>query len=80
MEVARDIAKLETVRRGQRQDDIVFGRRRLQFEIEFAAEALAQSQSPGAIEPAAERRMNDELHAARFVEEPLEDDHILRRH
>ena len=79
MEVTRDVAKLETVRRGQRQHDIVFGRRRLQLEIEFAAEALAQSQTPGPIEAAAERAMNDELHAARFIEEPLEDDRVLRR-
>ena len=79
MEIARDVAKLETVRRGQRQHDIVLGRRRLQLEIEFAAEALAQGQAPGAIEAAAERRMDDELHAARLVEEALEDDRLLRR-
>ena len=79
MEVTRDVAKLEAVRGGQRQHDIVFGRRRLQLEIEFAAKALAQRQSPGAIEAAAEGAMNDELHAARFVEEPLEDDRVLRR-
>ena len=56
MEVARDVAKLEAVRGGERQHDIVFGRRGLQLEIEFAAKALAQRQTPGSIEAAAERR------------------------
>ena len=55
MEVTRDVAELESCARGQRQHDIVFGRRRLQLEIELAAEALAQRQAPGAIDPAAER-------------------------
>ena len=79
MEVARDLAKLEAVGAGERQYDIVLGRRRLQFEVELAAKALAQRQAPGPIEAAAERRVNDELHAARFVEEALEHDRVLSR-
>ena len=43
MEVTRNIAKLETVRGRERQNDIVLGRRGLQLEIELATEALAQS-------------------------------------
>ena len=66
------------MRRGQRQDDGVFRRRRLQFEIEFAAEALAQGQAPGAVDAAAERGVDDKLHAARLVEEALEHDGVLR--
>ena len=46
----------------------------LQFEIEAAAEPLAQRQAPGPIDPRAQRRMDHQLHAARLVEEPLEDD------
>ena len=79
MKVTRDVAELEAVRGRQRQHDIVLGRRRLQLEVELAAETLAQRQSPGSIDAAAERRVDDELHAARFVEEPLEDDRVLRR-
>ena len=79
MEVAGDVAELETVRRGQRQHDVVLGRRRLQLEIELAAKALAQREAPGPIDAAAERRMDDELHAARLVEEALEHDRVLRR-
>ena len=58
MEVTRDVAKLEAVRGGQRQHDIVFGRRGLQLEIEFAAKALAKRKTPGSIQAAAEGRVN----------------------
>ena len=75
----RDLGQFEAVRRGQRQHDVVLGRRRLQFEVELAAEALAQRQAPGAIDPAAERRMDHQLHAAGFVEEAFEHDRVLRR-
>ena len=59
--------------------DAVFRRRRLQLEIELAAEALAQREPPRAIDAAAERRVDHELHAARFIEEALEHDGVLRR-
>ena len=64
---------------GQRENNIVLRRRRLQLEIEFAAKALAQRQSPGAVDAAAVGRMDDELHAADLVEEALEHDCVLRR-
>ena len=51
----------------------VVGGRRLQLEVEAAAEALAQRQAPGAVDAPAERRVDDELHAARLVEEALGD-------
>ncbi len=52
------------MRLAQRQHDGVVGRRRLQLEVELRAEPLAQRQTPGAVETAAERRMDDQLHAA----------------
>src|SRR6185312_3635938 len=64
----------------QRQDDVVLGRGGLQFEIELAAEALAQRQAPGAVEPPAERRMHDKLLPAGLVEKAFEHDAVLRRH
>ena len=70
----------EAVLRAEREQDAVVGRRRLQLEVEGAAEALAQRHAPGAVDAAAERRVDDELHAARLVEEPLGDDARLRRH
>ena len=53
--------------------------RRLQFKIERAAKTFAQRQSPGAIQPRAERRMNDQLHPAGFVEESFHHEFLLRR-
>ena len=79
MEIVRDVAELEAVRRRQRQHDIVFRCGGLQLEVELAAEPLAQGEAPGAVDAAAERRMDDELHAARFVEEAFEHDAVLRR-
>ena len=79
MQIADHLIEREAVRFGQRDDDVVFGRGRLELEIELAAEALAQRQSPGAIDPAAIGRMDDELHAARLVEEAFEHDRVLRR-
>src|SRR5208283_5887170 len=54
--------------------------RRLQLKIELAAIALTQRQAPGAVDAAAKRRMDDELHAAGLVEEALQHHRILRRH
>ena len=50
------------------------GRGGLQLEVEAAAKSLAQRQSPGSIDPRPERRVDHQLHSARLVEEPLEDD------
>ncbi len=63
---------------GERNDDAVVGGRGLQFEIEGAAEALAQRQSPGAVDAGAEGGVENELHAAGLVEESL-GDHAARR-
>src|SRR3979490_2890074 len=60
----------------ERQHDVIFGRGGLQFEIERPAETLAQGQSPRTIHAAAEGGMNDQLHAAGFVEETLENDRV----
>ena len=65
---------------GQREDEAVVGRRGLQFEIERAAELLAQREAPRAIDARAEGRVQDQLHAAAFVEEALGDDRVVGRH
>ena len=78
MQIARGLRELEAMRVGQRQHDVIFGRCGLQFEVERSAEPLAQGQTPGAIDAAAEGRMNDQLHAAGLVEESLENDRIKR--
>ena len=56
--------------------DVVLGRRGLKLEVELAAEALAQRQAPGAVDAAAIRRVDDQLHAAGFVEKALEDQRL----
>ena len=63
--------------RTERNHDRVIGRCGLQLEIERTAKAFSQCQTPGAIDPAAERRMQNELHSARFIEEALQDQRLL---
>ena len=70
----------KTVRGTKRKDNRVFGRCSLQLKIELAAKTFAQRQTPGAIQPAAKRRMHDQLHAAAIVEETFEHEIVLRRH
>ena len=73
------LSSLETVRLAQRQHDRVLRGGRLQLEVERAAEALAQGEPEGAVDPCTERRVDDELHSAGFVEEALEHQRIDRR-
>ena len=71
-EVAGDLVEREAVGFAEREHDRVLGRRRLELEVELPAEALAQRQTPGPVEAAAEPGVDDELHSAALVEEPLE--------
>src|SRR5205085_7599842 len=52
----------------------------LQLQIETAAEALTQCESPGAIESAAEWRVNHDMRAAVFVKKSFDNDLLLRGH
>ena len=79
MQVTRYLDQRKAVAGRQRQDDGILGRRRLQFKIEGAAKAFAQSQAPGLVDAAAERRVHDQLRAAGFIEEALEDNLRARR-
>src|SRR5262245_58587045 len=78
-EIPRYIGEVEAVRGGERQDDVILRCRRLELEIELAAEAFAQSEPPGAVDAAAIGRMDHELHAARLVEEALKNESLERR-
>ena len=64
----------------ERQHDAVIGSCGLQLKIERPAEAFAQRESPSAIDARAKRRVNHQLHAARFVKKSLRDDGLLRGH
>jgi hypothetical protein len=73
-EEVKDVAEREAVLLGEGDVDAVVGGGGLQLEVEAAAEAFAQGESPGFVEAAAEGRMEDELHAAALIEEALGDD------
>ena len=62
--------------RTERQQNRIFSRRRLQFEVELAAEPFAQGKPPGLVDPAAEGSVQHQLHAAGFIEEALEDQRL----
>ncbi len=59
---------------GQRDDDAIVGGGRLELEVEGPAEALAQGQAPGTVDPRAKRGVEHELHAPGLVEEAFRDD------
>src|SRR5271169_6784784 len=79
MEKMKDISERETMLFTERDIQTVVGASRLELKIEGAAETLAKGEPPGFVDAAAERSMDDELHAAAFVEETLGDDRALRR-
>ena len=74
---SKDIGQREAVLLGERDVDAVVGCGGLQFEVERAAEALAEREAPGFVDAAAEGGVDDELHAAAFVEEALGDDGLF---
>ena len=78
MEVSEDVRERERVLRSERQQQRVLCRGSLQLEIELPAKALAEREAPRFVDPAAERRMEDELHAAGLVEKALEHERLLR--
>ncbi len=80
IEEMKNIGQRKAVLLGQRDVQAVVGGGGLQFEIEAAAEALAQRQAPGFVDASAEGSVDHQLHAAAFIEEALGDDGVLRRH
>src|SRR5207253_5689733 len=74
MEIAEHVLERKRVRRVERKDEALFGRGCLQLEVETLAELLPERQPPRLVDAAAERRVEDELHAARFVEEAFQCD------
>ena len=63
---------------GERDIQAVVCGRCLQLEIEAAAEALAQRQSPGFVDPRSKRCVDNQLHASTFIEEAFGNDGALR--
>ena len=77
-EEVENVGERKTVLFAERNVEAVVGGGGLQFKIEGAAEALAQRESPGLVDARAEGSVNDQLHAAAFVEEALGDHGVLR--
>src|SRR6266545_5900358 len=65
--------------RSERNHDRIIGGRSLQLEVERSAKTFSQGQPPGAIDPIAKWRMQDELHSARLVKETFHHQSLLRR-
>src|SRR5579863_10271457 len=80
MQKAKHVGERKAVLIRKRDVDAFIGGRRLQFEIERTAKPLSQSKPPGTVQPAAERRVNYELHPAALIEKSLGDDDGLRGH
>ncbi len=78
MEITEDIGQGKGMLRPQGEQHRIVGGRRLQLEVELPAEAFAERQPPRLVDPASERRVDDELHAARLIEEALDDERLLR--
>src|SRR5206468_9653869 len=76
----KNVSQRETVLLGQRNIQPIVSGGGLQFEIKRTTEALSQRQSPSLVDSSAERGMNDELHAAAFIEETFSDHGGLRGH
>ena len=72
LQVAPYVGQRKAVGLAQRQHQGVFVGRRLQLEVEVAAEALAQRQPPGAVETTAARGVNHDVHVAGLIEEAFD--------
>ena len=80
MQKLKNIGQRETVLLGERDVQAIVGGGGLQFEIEAAAEALAQRQSPSLVDPSAKGRVDDQLHPAAFIKKTFGNDRRLRGH
>ena len=78
MDEVEDGVERKAVLRSEREQHRIVRRGGLQLEIEGAAKALAQREPVGAVVPRSVGSVDDELHAARFVEEALGYQHLLR--
>ena len=79
-EEAGHVGEREAVVRPEGDDDGIVVGARLELEVEPGAELLAQRVPQRPVEPAAVGRVDHELHPARLVEEPLDDQVVLGGH
>ena len=77
--VPGDLVEREAVVRSEGQDDGVVVRGGLQLEVERSAELFAQREAERPVDTPAVGRVDDQLHPAGLVEEPLEHQVVLGR-
>ena len=75
----RHVLEREALPGAEGEHHRVVAGRGLELEVEPPAEALPERETEGAVDPAAVRRVDHELHPAGLVEEALEDDAALGR-
>src|SRR5215471_1571596 len=63
--------------RSKRDHDRIVGRGGLELEIKGSTKTFSQREAPSAIDSIAERRMQNELHPTRFIEEALHHQRLL---
>ena len=76
--VAEDVLQREGMLGPEREQHPLLGGRRLQLEVELAAELLAQREPPRPVHARSEGRMQDHLHPPGLVEEAFEHQRVLR--
>ena len=79
-EEAGHVGEREAVVRPEGDDDGIVVGAGLELEVEPGAELLAQRVAQRPVEPAAVGRVDHQLHPARLVEEPLDDQVVLGGH
>src|SRR5690348_7527816 len=78
MQETENVGERKTVLLAERDVQSVVGGGSLEFKVEGTAKTFAESEPPGFVDACSEGRVDDELHAAAFVEEALGDDRCLR--
>src|SRR5436305_1560636 len=78
MQIMKNLFQRKRMLRSERKYDGIVRRRCLQFEVERATEPLPQRQSPRSVDSAAERRVNDQLHAAGFIKKTFHHELLAR--
>src|ERR1041385_4341692 len=63
----------------KRNHDRIVGRCGLELEIERSTKTFSERETPSTIDSISERRMQNELHPARFIEETFHYEGLLRR-
>src|SRR5947209_6369334 len=79
IQITKNFLEWKRVLGSERDHDGIVSGRSLELEIEGSTKTFPKRQTPRAIDSITKRRMQNELHSARLIEEPLHHDRLLRR-